>query len=278
MLRERHSAHVHAKQAGHQVHGQRQHGHQGQHEDRPTGLFIDARRQLFLQQFYPFGQRRGVGHRRRELLGRLAQIEQVGLADPGDRAAQQPKQGRRFRRQQALQSHQRATQQAQFAATYHDAACQQRVFDDVDPRGRLPHDVYQHLRLVAHQVRQQVGGRAQGLAGAHFRAQAIDRAQRPQARAHHQARRDAQRGRRDARGIKSRIEQQIVDHRDERVARLLEPRGADGLFHGFIEGFGQRQGLAHPPLRAGVREREMQPQEGFRPRRGRLRQPSGGAL
>jgi predicted NodU family carbamoyl transferase len=98
------------------------------------------------------------------------------------------------------------------------------------------------------QVRQQLGGRAEGLARLSRFPQPVERPERPRARAHQDPRLHAEGDRRDVRRIHREIEHHVVDHRDQRIAVLLQPGRANGFVQGRMEFGGQRKMLAQPPL------------------------------
>ena len=104
---------IHPEHARDDRQRQRQHRHDGEDEERLVGLLVDQRDQFFLQQPDPLDQRRRIGNRSRELLGRLAQVGEVRVGDPRGRPVQQAEERRRFGRQQPLQPHQHAPQRAQ---------------------------------------------------------------------------------------------------------------------------------------------------------------------
>ena len=182
---------------------------------------------------------------------------------------QQAEQGCRFRRQQALQPHQHAPHGAQVFALGHQAPGQQVVFDIVDPRHGVAHDVDQHVGLVAQQMDQQFHRRADRLVVLDDGlAQALDRLQRRAARRDDEVLRHACPHGGNVGRFERKIVHHIVDHGDQGVFRLFDARGTGTLVQGFIEFVGQPR-VRHQPFFAGrMRQIEMQPDEFLcRPRR-----------
>ena len=89
VLRQRDAAHAHAEQAGHDVDGQGQHRDQRQGEQRAVVLFLQARRDLFLQQPDALDRARHVAQHDGEFFRRLPQLLHVARLQPGRRTCQQ---------------------------------------------------------------------------------------------------------------------------------------------------------------------------------------------
>jgi hypothetical protein len=148
-LRKWHSADVHPEQTRNDHHRQRQHRHRGQNEQRAIRLFVHMGGQLFLKQPYALDECDRVGHGRRQLLSRLAQVGHVVAAHPDWRTIQQPEERRRLGRQQTLQADEHSPQRTELRTMGRCAVDHQIVLDDVDLLCGIADDVHQHFRLVA---------------------------------------------------------------------------------------------------------------------------------
>ncbi len=147
-------------------------------------VFVDVGGDLFLQcSRMRSCKRLHVVQDQRELLGRVAQLVDIGAGHPAGRPLEQAEQRSRFRRQQPLQPHQQAAQRAEVLAPVVVAAGELLVLDIVDARSQIAHDVGQDVGLRAQQVLQQLGAGTRRVASAHDRAQRIDRAQGLEVRA-----------------------------------------------------------------------------------------------
>ena len=86
------------------------------------------------------------------------------LAQPGRRPVQQPEQCGRFRREQPLQPHEHAAQRAELG-TARRLMRDDAILDRIDLLRGVADDLDQDVGLIAKEVRQQFGGRAERLAG-----------------------------------------------------------------------------------------------------------------
>ena len=237
-------AHVHPEEAPDDVEGEGQHRHHGEDEEGAVAALADEGRQLLLQDLDPLPERRGVRHRGRELLGRLAQLLLVLLGEPRRGSAQEAEERGRLRGQQALQAHQDAPQGPELRAARADAVREEAVLDRVHPPRRVADDLDHHVRLVAQEVGEKLRRGAEGLALPHRLAEPVDRAQRLRPRAHHEPPLDAEVHRRDVGGVEREVEQHVVEDRDQPVPGLLDPGGARVAAQRLVEARRAERGAA----------------------------------
>jgi alkaline phosphatase len=264
VLGERDAAHVHPEEAADHVEGQRQHRHHGEDEEGPVAALADEGGQFLLEDLDPLHERGRVGHRVRELLGGLAEVLEVLLGEPGRGAGEQAEEGGRLRGEEPLQAHQHPAQGPELRPARADPVGEKAVLDRVHPTRPVAGDPGQHLGLVAQEVGEEVGRGAERLALPHRLAQAVDRAQRLRARAHHEPPPHAQAERRGVGGVEGEVEEDVVEDRDQPVPGLLDAGRARVLVERLAEHVGQVEVLLHVAPGGRVRDVEVEPEEGAR--------------
>ena len=192
----------------------------------------------------------------------LPQLQGVLLLHPCRRAIEQPEQRRRLRRKQTLQPDQIPSKTAKAGALGLEATGEKVVFDAVDLRGRLAHDLAQHIGLVVQETHDHCEGGWKRFATVHSRAQSIQRAQRLAPDGDEPALIDAQPERRDSQRFG---EREVVDHVvqdcDQGAIRLLDLSRARPFAQRLEEGVGQIEMCLQPFLGCNVGRIEVEPDE-----------------
>ncbi len=116
---------------------------------------------------------------------------------------------------------------------------QETVFDAVHFYRCAPHDLHEQIRLIAQQMREQFGGRAEHLAATHRLAQRIDRAQRLHARGDENLLMGVDPQCRDLRWRQFEVEHHVVDDREQRALLMLDARRVRAFVQRVEEGVRQ---------------------------------------